>query len=106
MKLFSEKEIEHEYKFQKDSLPLLVDCLKYVSSRKDVKDHDVVVNELAKLLYDIWMKADCCPMNIRNIRRTFEDHVWKDYVKFIKQGAPGRKHGAKPKVVKEATRKS
>ena len=84
MKLFSEKEIEHEYKFQKDSLPLVVDCLKYVSSRKDVKDH-VVVNELAKLLYDIWMKADCCPKNIRNIRRKFN-------VKFIKQGAPGRKH--------------
>ena len=41
--ILARKEIEHEYKFQKDSLSLVVDCLKYVSSRKDVKDHDVVV---------------------------------------------------------------
>ena len=38
-------------------------------------------NELAKLLYDIWMKADCSRMNIRNIRRTFEGHVWEGLCK-------------------------
>ena len=106
MKLFSDEEIKNEYYFPNNELPLISDCLKYAVNRKGRQNHVAVVGELAELIHEIWMNTDCCPLGIRCMKRKFNEHVWVDYCKLTKQGSPGRKHRAKPKVSKEPTRRS
>ena len=102
MKLFSEEEVKRVHVLPKNELPLVIDCLKYVVTRtspsaNEKVPHHTAVSELAQLLHDLWMAADCCPMNVRMIIYYFENHVWEPYRQLIKEGLPGRTHRAKPK---------
>ena len=74
----------------KKTLPLNNEYLKYVLSLRDVKVHHVV--QLAETVHELWDKAECCPFDVRTIRRMFESNVWEKYLALQKQSAPGRKH--------------
>ena len=106
MKLFTDEELEIPFDIKKDELPRNIDCLKFILSRRTLQDHEGVVADLAKKLHTIWMKADCCPMSIRSIKRKIDDHLWHDYRRIQKQGSSDRKHKAKEKILPEPTRKS
>ena len=61
------------------------DCLLYVVSQtnkkaKDAMTHNSAINNLAKIVEDIWNKADCCPFTQKHISKLFEQEVWKPYL--------------------------
>ena len=105
MKIFTEDEIAVEFNLQKNELSLICDILKYIVTRRLQYSHADVINELAKLVHEIWTKADCCPSSTRSIKRRIEG-VWDNYNKVLKEGPPGRRHRAKPKLPKVPSRRS
>ena len=66
-------------------LPTKHDCLLYVASqtnkkKKDASTHNLAINTLAKIVEDIWNKADYCPLTQKHISKLLEQEVCKLYL--------------------------
>ena len=58
-------------------LPAKHDCLLYIVSRtnnktKDAMTHNSAINNLTKIVEDIWSKAGCCLFTQKHISKLFE----------------------------------
>ena len=61
---FKEDELFQHYEFRNNMLPTKHDCLLYVVSRtnkqkKDAMTYNPAINNLTKIVEDIWNKTDC-----------------------------------------------
>lgn len=100
MPIFEKIELEDEFQFAKDVLPTNNDVLKYVLSGTGSKkgDKNSHVREMARLVVDMWEKADCCPHSILRVTQLFEQ-LQQSYLKYLIKSAPNggkNKHRKRP----------
>ena len=120
-KVFKDDELSRFYVFSNKKLPTVNDCLLCVLSRtnKDAKRSQTrqqIIWELAKIVEDVWNKADCCPYTRKHIVTLFEKNVWDKYTFLLREKRlPGdenttkrshKKDPSKHKDRREPTRKS
>ena len=89
-KVFKDDELSKFYVFSNKKLPTVNDCLLYVISRtnKDGKRNQTrqqIIWELAKIVEDVWNKADCCPYTRKHIVTLFEKNVWDKYTFLLRE---------------------
>ena len=89
-KVFKDDELSRFYVFSNKKLPTVNDCLLYVLSRtnKDGKRNQTrqqIIWELAKIVEDVWNKADCCPYTWKHIVTLFEKNVWDKYTFLLRE---------------------
>ena len=89
-KVFKDDELSRFYVFSNKKLPTVNDCLLYVLSRtnKDAKRSQTrqqIIWELAKIVEDVWNKADCCPYTRKHIVTLFEKNVWDKYTFLLRE---------------------
>ena len=89
-KVFKDDELSRFYVFSNKKLPTVNDCLLYVLSRtnKDGKRNQTrqqIIWELAKIVEDVWNKADCCPYTRKHIVTLFEKNVWDKYTFLLRE---------------------
>ena len=89
MPIFQDLELNEEFVFTKDTIPTNNDVLKYVLSRKG--DCNVQVRELAKLVVELWEKADCCPHSVLRVTKLFEQ-IYNNYLKYLKRSGNKNHH--------------
>ena len=90
MKLFPDEELKTVFNLPKKTLPLNNECLKYVSSWREVKDHHHVVQQLAKAVHELRNKAAVPSMSVQFVECL--NQMYGINKNTSKQGAPGRKH--------------
>ena len=76
--------------FSNKKLPTVHDCLLYVLSRtnKDAKRSQTrqqIIWEPAKIVEDVWNKADCCPYTQKHIATLFEKNVGDKYTFLLRE---------------------
>ena len=85
MPIFQNYELSDEYQLFTSRLPTINDGLKYILSRKtSMPDRNARVREFSKKTYELWEKADCCPLSLRRIC-TLADDAYDKYVSFLKK---------------------
>ena len=89
-KVFKDEELSRFYVFSNKKLPTVNDCLLYVLSRtnKEAKREQTRVQtiwELAKIVLDVWDKADCCPHTRKHIVTLFEKNAWNKYTYLMRE---------------------
>ena len=89
-KVFKDEELSRFYVFSNKKLPTANDCLLCVLSRtiKDAKrgqTRQQIIWELAKIVEDVWNKADWCPYTRKHIVTLFEKNVWDKYTFLLRE---------------------
>ena len=89
-KVFKNDKLSRFYVFSNKKLPTVNDCLLYVISRtnKDGKRNQTrqqIIWELAKIVEDVWNKADFCPYTHKHIVTLFEKNVWDKYTFLLRE---------------------
>ena len=85
MPIFEKHELSQEYNLYKDRLPTVNDVLKYVLSRWHLSsDRNGRVREVSKKTYELWEKADCCPLSLQRIQGIYQQ-VYDKYVTYLKK---------------------
>ena len=109
-KVFKDEELSRFYVFSNKKLPTVNDCLLYLLSRanedaKRSQTRQQIIWQLAKIVEDVWNKADCCPYFQKHIVTLFEKNVWDKYTFLLrKKPLPGDENTAKRSLKKDCSK--